>query len=96
MEDGAPYVNEFRILTAVGSTRWIANLGQVYRDDGGRPLRMIGFVRDVTDQKLTERALADSEEKFRSIVETTREWIWTIDRNARITYSNPAVERILG
>jgi PAS domain S-box-containing protein len=37
IEDGAPYVNEFRILTAVGNTRWIANLGQVYRDDeGGR------------------------------------------------------------
>ncbi len=37
-----------------------------------------------------------SEEEFRSIVETTREWIWTIDRRARVTYSNPAVERILG
>jgi PAS domain S-box-containing protein len=96
IEDGVPYVNAFRILTPVGNTRWIANLGQVYRDDDGRPLRMIGFVRDVTDQKQTEQALADSEEKFRSMVETTSEWIWTIDRNAQITYSNPAVEAILG
>jgi PAS domain-containing protein len=45
----------------------------VYRDDEGRPLRMIGVVYDVTDRKLTERALSDSEEKFRSIVETTSE-----------------------
>jgi PAS domain S-box-containing protein len=96
IEDGAPYVNEFRIVTSAGDTRWIANLGQVYRDDQGRPLRMIGFVRDVTEQKLTERALTYSEQKFRSIVETTSEWIWTIDCTARITYSNPAVEQILG
>ena len=56
-----------------------ANLGQVYRDDDGRPLRMIGVVYDVTDRKLTERALRDSEETFRSIVEATSEWIWAID-----------------
>jgi PAS domain S-box-containing protein len=40
--------------------------------------------------------LRESEEEFRSIVETTTEWIWTIDRRARLTYSNPAIERILG
>jgi PAS domain S-box-containing protein len=44
-----------------------------------------------------DRTSADrSEEKFRSIVETTSEWIWTIDRRRAITYSNPAVEQILG
>ena len=96
VEDGAPYHNEFRIVAPSGNTRWIANLGQVYRDDDGRPLRMIGVVHDVTDRKLTERALSDSEEKFRSIVETTSEWIWALDRDARITYSNPTIERILG
>jgi PAS domain S-box-containing protein len=57
---------------------------------------MVGVVYDVTERKRTERALLESEEKFRSIVETTSEWIWAIDREARITYSNPTVERILG
>jgi two-component system cell cycle sensor histidine kinase/response regulator CckA len=96
VEDGAPYQNEFRIVAPAGHTRWIANLGQVYRDDDGRPLRMVGVVYDVTDRKLTERALRDREETFRSIVEATSEWIWAVDQDARITYSNPAVERILG
>jgi PAS domain S-box-containing protein len=60
IDDGAPYRNEFRIMAPAGKTRWIANLGQVYRDDVGRPLRMIGFVRDITDRKQAEEELRDA------------------------------------
>lgn len=48
------------------------------------------------ERKRAEQALRDSEEKFRSIVETTSEWIWSMDRTRRLTYSNPAVEVVLG
>jgi PAS domain S-box-containing protein len=50
----------------------------------------------VVERKRVEEMLRESEEEFRSIVETTTEWIWTIDRRARVTYSNPAIERVLG
>jgi PAS domain S-box-containing protein len=60
VEDGTPYHNEFRIVAPAGHVRWIANLGQAYRDDEGRPLRMIGVVHDVTDRKLTEGASASA------------------------------------
>jgi PAS domain S-box-containing protein/diguanylate cyclase (GGDEF)-like protein len=43
-----------------------------------------------------EQALRESEERFRSIVETSQDWIWEMDADRRITYSNPAVGRILG
>lgn len=42
------------------------------------------------------KALRDSEEQFRSIVETTNERIWAADMRGRMTYNNPAVERLLG
>jgi len=48
------------------------------------------------ERKRAEQALRDSEEKFRSIVETTSEWIWSVDLTRRLTYSNPAVEVVLG
>jgi PAS domain S-box-containing protein len=60
LTDGAPYQNEFRIVVPAGDTRWIANLGQVYRDDEGRPSRMIGVVCDVTARKLTEQELRET------------------------------------
>ena len=43
-----------------------------------------------------QAALRESENKFRSIIETSQEWIWALDASARHTYSNPAVENILG
>ncbi len=42
------------------------------------------------------RVLEQSEERFRSFIETTQEWIWSIDLQGRHTYANPAVENILG
>jgi PAS domain S-box-containing protein len=63
---------------------------------GGRPVGVQGIARDITSRKGAEEALKDSEEKFRSIVETTNEWIWAIDLEGNHTYTNPAVEHILG
>jgi len=63
---------------------------------GGKPVGVQGIARDITARKGAEEALKDSEEKFRSIVETTNEWIWAIDLDGNHTYTNPAIEHILG
>ena len=51
---------------------------------------------DITERKRTEGALRDSEAKFRSIVETTKDWVWSADRDGHLLYSNPAVLDMLG
>jgi two-component system cell cycle sensor histidine kinase/response regulator CckA len=48
------------------------------------------------ERKRGEAALRASEEKFRSFIETTTDWVWSIDRDGVHTYSNPAVAGILG
>jgi PAS domain S-box-containing protein len=53
-------------------------------------------IRDITERRQMEEALRESEEKYRSIVETTAEWIWEIDLNGMHTFSNPGVTTILG
>ncbi len=64
----------------------VATVGQLHRSR----------LRRTEDRLRQQQALAESEARFRRIVETTREWIWAIDAHGRHTYSNPAVEQILG
>ncbi len=54
------------------------------------------FARQLGLQKQAEQALREREELLRRIVETTEDGIYIIDRDGRMTFSNPAVERILG
>jgi PAS domain S-box-containing protein len=54
------------------------------------------FAKDITERKRAEQELRESEEKYRAIIETNQEWIWQISNEGIHTYSNPAIEQILG
>jgi PAS domain S-box-containing protein len=46
-----------------GQWRWIEYAGEVFLDDEGRPLRMVGVLADITERKLAEQALKSSAER---------------------------------
>jgi two-component system, cell cycle sensor histidine kinase and response regulator CckA len=48
---GSPFDIEYRIRSRDGTERWIASKGRAYFDAGGKPLRMEGVARDVTEYK---------------------------------------------
>ncbi len=54
------------------------------------------YYRDVTERKRVEEALQQSEARYRRIVETSFEGIWTIDSQARTEFSNPRMAEMLG
>ncbi len=54
------------------------------------------LARDVTERKLSEEALRESEEKYRTLIETLNEGIWVIDNEAVTTFVNPKMAKILG
>jgi PAS domain S-box-containing protein len=51
---------------------------------------------EIAERCRIEEALRESEQMIRALVETSREWIWSTDVEGITTFSNPAVERILG
>jgi PAS domain S-box-containing protein len=57
---------------------------------------MFASLADISDRVEAEDALRESEEAIRAFVETSQDWIWAIDLQGRHTYSNLAVEGILG
>ena len=54
----APYDFEYRIVRPDGALRWLAATGRVMVDTSGRPTRMVGICRDVTERKRVEDASA--------------------------------------
>ncbi|HVU16928.1 MAG TPA: PAS domain S-box protein [Candidatus Didemnitutus sp.] len=58
---------------------------------------LVALVRDITDRQRAERALRESEEKFRQVVENIHEVFWIADAQSReVLYVSPAYERIWG
>ncbi|HEX7636605.1 MAG TPA: PAS domain-containing protein [Noviherbaspirillum sp.] len=88
---------EYRIVRADGEVRWMRERGGVERDADGAPIRVLGVVQDVTDQKQSERALRESEEQFRLFAENIREMIWIVSpRMDKLFYVSHACTEILG
>ena len=57
LAQGEGFRQEFRILRPDGELRWLSILGTPHYDDSGLPLRLIGTVSDITDQRNTAEEL---------------------------------------
>jgi PAS domain S-box-containing protein len=66
------------------------------RDPGGKLLGVLGIARDVTQARAVAEALRQSEEHYRALAETTFDWIWEVDAEARYTFVSPRVVQLLG
>jgi PAS domain S-box-containing protein len=57
LQNGGELDYEFRVLLPDGRVRWIAEQGEVRRDEHGRPVYMTGVVTDVTERRTAEERL---------------------------------------
>jgi len=65
-----------------------------------KPIMELGYVnlygRDITERNRAEETLRQSERKYRELVESAQEGIWTIDKDAYTTFVNPRMTEMLG
>jgi len=87
---------EYRVVRPDGSMRWITARGFPVRDDTGTVIRIAGIAKDITERKLAEQALRDSENRFSGLLQNVELAAVMLDRNARITYCNDALLRLSG
>lgn len=92
---GAPPL-EHRILHRNSSIRWVRNTPVPRLDENGRIVAYDGLISDITDRKLAERALRESEEKYRKLVEASTDAIFLETLPGKILDCNRAACSIFG
>jgi PAS domain S-box-containing protein len=73
---GADYEAEYRIVLPDNATRWLHSRGRVELGADGKPRQVHGVSFDVTQRKLTEEALLESEVRFRTVADAAPVMIW--------------------
>ena len=67
---GNAFNQEYRILRqSDGAERWVHGMGKLFFDDEGRPVRMHGIIKDITERKRSEMQLRESGERYRTTFE---------------------------
>jgi len=66
------------------------------KNEENKPYAMWAWVRNITERKLSEAVLRESEEKFRTITSSANDGIIMIDNKARIEYWNESAEKMFG
>lgn len=91
------YDDEYRMKHKDGSWIWIQDRGKVVSwTDDGKPLLISGTHTDITERKSAERALQDSEEKYRLIFEHNPLGIIHFNNKGVITNCNENFSKIIG
>jgi two-component system, sporulation sensor kinase E len=87
---------EHLVLCKSGAERLIAWHNTLLRDAEGNVVGTLSSGNDITERRRAARALKESEEKYRLIVETVQEGIWAIDAGAVTTFVNSPMAEMLG
>ena len=88
------YENEYR--TSNEKSRWLKIIGKIKRDKNGIPERVTGVIQDITEKKLVDIKLIESEKNFRMLADQAPIWIWLTDIDVNISYANPALLNFVG
>src|SRR3954471_18519892 len=67
-----------------GGTRWLSISGEPVSDAEGRFRGYRGIGRDITEEKRAQRALRESEARFRSLVQLSSDFYWETDAEHRL------------
>lgn len=92
---------EYRVVWPDGTVRWISEKARLFRDLDGMPGEILGGVMiDVTDRKLAEMALQESEYRYRTISEITSDYTYSLrikpDKSFEVEWVTDAIYRIFG
>ncbi|WP_143077851.1 PAS domain-containing sensor histidine kinase [Desulfomicrobium norvegicum] len=90
------YIIEYRLRRKDGSYADVFEYGQLFARTPDSPKRVLGIIQDVSETKRTEKALMQSEEKYRAIFNNAPIGIFRTSYDGRFLEANPTLARMLG
>ncbi len=85
---------EEKFISDMGNVKDVEIVSLPFTYNGEKAVQVV--FRDITERKETESALKNSEQRFRTLVESTSDFIWEVDKNGTYTYVSPQIQSILG
>ena len=92
---GLPFDEELQILTATGRRVWVRCVGNAVRE-AGRTLAIEGALQDISDKKVYEQAIRDSEQRFISVAHATTDAVWDWDLANDTIWWNDGMQTVFG
>lgn len=86
VEQGAALREECRMQRASGDYVWVILRGQSVRGTDGRAIRLVLSIVDNSERRSAEQRLAESERRYRALVEASPSLIWVCDARGRLTF----------
>jgi len=96
LENRSPIRFEEVSIGPGGSARFFETVKSPIFDEAGAILGLVGISRDITERKIWEERVAESEERFRSLFENATIGIYRTIPGGSIIMANPTLVRMLG
>lgn len=95
IENGRPYEEELKIITAKGREKWVLAMGKAEFHQG-KCSRIFGIFQDIDQRKKAELALEKSQQYYRSLFENNPDSVYSIQPDGQLLTANGAMENLLG
>jgi PAS domain S-box-containing protein len=98
IDTGNPkFIAEEQVAFADGSKHWVQTAKMAFTPPGATERAVLGVAVDITERKLAEQALRDSEEKFQRIAANIDDVLYSVDAQTReFLFVSPAFGQLLG